>query len=213
DRPTGTILATEDGGHTWVRRRHLLSNNPLAIHMWDEQRGVCVGPLGSILRTTDGFRTVTGSSNVGYGHINAVFFINDTLGWIGTQSGRIYRTTDAGDTWALMQSGQSTSNYITDIHFVDTQIGYASAYGGGKVLKSTDGGLTWASIAPEPLVFIRDLYFSDALTGIGVGSAGHIIRTTDGGATWSFQQSNTTQTLLALAVQGDRMVACGWWGT
>lgn len=41
-----------------------------------------------------------------------------------------------------MASGQSTSNHITAIHFVDTQIGYASCYGGGKVLKSIDGGLT-----------------------------------------------------------------------
>ncbi len=212
DRPTGTILATEDGGNTWVRRQHLLSNNPLAIHMMDEQRGVAVGQTGSVLRTTDGFRTVQSSWNAGYGHLNCVFFINDTLGWIGTQSGRIYRTTDGAATWSLMQSGQGTSNYITAIQFVDTQIGYASAYGGGKVLKSIDGGLTWVSIAPDPLVFIRDLYFSDALTGVAVGHAGHIIRTSDGGDTWTFMPSNTTYNLTSLAVQGNHMVACGWWG-
>lgn len=212
DRPTGTILATEDGGNKWVRRQHLLSNNPLAIHMWDEQRGVCVGQTGSVLRTTDGFRTVQSSWNAGYGHLNCVFFINDTLGWVGTQSGRIYRSTDAGATWTLMQSGQSASNYITAIQFVDENIGYASCYGGGKVLKSTDGGLTWTSIAPEPLVFIRDLHFFDALTGVAVGSAGHVIRTTDGGDTWDFMPSNTTYNMVSLAVQGNNMVACGWWG-
>lgn len=212
DRPTGTILATEDGGNTWVRRQHLLSNRPLAIHMMDEQRGVAVGQTGSVLRTTDGFRTVQSFWNAGYGHLNCVFFINDTLGWIGTESGRIYRSTDAGATWTLMASGQSTSNYITDIHFVDTQIGYASAYGGGKVLKSIDGGLTWVSIAPDPLVFIRDLHFTDALTGVAVGHAGHIIRTSDGGDTWAFMPSNTTYNLTSLAVQGNHMVACGWWG-
>lgn len=92
DRPTGTILATEDGGNTWVRRQHLLSNKPLAIHMIDEERGVAVGQFGSVLRTTDGFRTMASSSNVSYGHVNCVYFINDTLGWIGTESGRIYRS-------------------------------------------------------------------------------------------------------------------------
>ncbi len=212
DRPTGTVLATEDGGNKWVRRMHLMSNNPLAIHMWDAQRGVIVGQSGSVLRTTDGFRTVTGSSNPTYGHLNCVHFVNDTLGWIGTQTGKIYRSTDAGATWTLMESGQSTSHYITAIQFVDTQIGYASAYGGGKVLKSIDGGLTWTSIAPEPLVFIRDLHFYDAQTGVAVGHAGHIIRTTDGGANWTFMESNTTYNLKSLAVQGNRLVACGWWG-
>lgn len=212
DRPSGTILATEDGGVKWSRRQHLLFNNPLALHMWDEQRGISVGNTGSMLRTTDGFRTATGSSNPTYGHLNCVFFINDTLGWVGTQSGKIYRSTDAGVSWTLMVSGQSTSNYITAIQFVDTEIGYASCYGGGKVLKSIDGGLTWTSIAPEPLVFIRDLHFSDALRGIAVGHAGHIIRTTDGGASWTFMPSNTTYNLKSLAVQGNHMVACGWWG-
>ncbi|HRO38945.1 MAG TPA: hypothetical protein PLZ25_03410, partial [Flavobacteriales bacterium] len=158
DRPTGTIIATEDGGNKWVRRQHLLSNNPLAIHMWDEQRGVCVGQTGSVLRTTDGFRTVQSSWNAGYGHLNCVFFINDTLGWVGTQSGRIYRSTDAGATWSLMQSGQSSTNYITSIYFVDEHIGYASCYGGGKILKSVDGGLTWQNLASEMSVFLRDLH-------------------------------------------------------
>jgi photosystem II stability/assembly factor-like uncharacterized protein len=212
DRPTGTILATEDGGTTWQRRQHLMSNNPLAIHMWDEQRGIIVGNSGSTLRTTDGFRTATGSSNPTYGHLNCVFFLNDTLGWVGTQSGKIYRSTDAGVSWTLMQSGQSTSSYITAIQFVDELVGYASCYGGGKVLKSADGGQTWVSIAPEELVFIRDLHFSDALTGVAVGHAGHVIRTTDGGATWNFMPSNTTYNMVSLSVQGNRMVACGWWG-
>lgn len=212
DRPSGTILATEDGGNTWQRRQHVLGNNPLAIHMWDEQRGIIVGNSGSTLRTTDGFRTALGASNPTYGHLNCVFFLNDTLGWVGTQSGKIYRSTDAGVSWTLMASGQSTSNYFTAIQFVDENVGYASCYGGGKVLKSVDGGLTWSSIAPEPLVFIRDLHFSDAMTGVAVGHAGHVIRTTDGGATWTFMPSNTTYNLVSLSVQGNRMVACGWWG-
>ncbi|MBX2971954.1 MAG: T9SS type A sorting domain-containing protein [Flavobacteriales bacterium] len=212
DRPTGTILATEDGGNKWVRRQHLLSNNPLAIHMWDEQRGVCVGQTGSVLRTTDGFRTVQSSWNAGYGHLNCVFFINDTLGWVGTQSGRIYRSTDAGATWTLMQSGQSASNYITAIQFVDENIGYASCYGGGKVLKSTDGGLTWTSIAPEPLVFIRDLHFFDALTGVAVGSAGHVIRTTDGGDTWTMMGGTPQSTISIFFTGRDTGYAVGTGG-
>lgn len=211
DRPTGTIIATEDGGNTWERRQHLMGNLPLALHMWDEERGVAVGQFGSVYRTTDGFRTVT-TSSTGAQANNCVFFVNDTLGWIGKQDGKIYRSTNGGETWSLMASGQSTTNYITAIHFVDTEIGYASCYGGGKVLKSVDGGLTWTSVAPEPLVFIYDLHFSDALTGVAVGSAGRVIRTTDGGDTWEFITSNTTYTMVTLAVQGNRMVAGGWWG-
>lgn len=211
DRAYGTILATEDGGITWERRIHGMSNRVLAMQMWDEQRGIAVGQFGAVYRTTDGFRTITGSST-GAQSNNCVFFVNDTLGWIGKQDGKIYRSTDSGATWSAMQSGQGTSNYITAIQFVDTQIGYASCYGGGKVLKSVDGGLTWASIAPEPLVFIRDLHFFNALTGVAVGHAGHVIRTTDGGATWNFMPSNTTYNMVTLSVQGNHLIAGGWWG-
>ena len=94
DWVNGAILSTADGGITWQRRQHLLQNTPLAIHMWDEERGVCVGNSGIVYRTTDGFRTATSSFNPTYGHLNCVFFLNDTLGWVGTQSGKIYRSTD-----------------------------------------------------------------------------------------------------------------------
>ncbi|HQV74272.1 MAG TPA: YCF48-related protein [Flavobacteriales bacterium] len=212
DWVNGAILSTADGGITWQRRQHLLQNTPLAIHMWDEERGVCVGNSGIVYRTTDGFRTATSSFNPTYGHLNCVFFLNDTLGWVGTQSGKIYRSTDAGVTWTLMQSNQPTSNYMTDIQFVDENIGYASCYA-GEMLKSTDGGLTWQNVGPfDQLVLMRDLHFFTTQEGVAVGSAGEVIRTTDGGVTWDSIPSNTTYSMNAMAVQGDVIVACGWWG-
>lgn len=212
DTPNGAILCTEDGGTTWQRRTHLLMNVPLAIHMWNEQLGLCVGNNGTMYRTTDGFRTISTTSNPTYGHLNCVFFLNDTLGWVGTQSGKIYRSTDAGVSWTLMQSGQPTTNYITAIQFVDTNIGYASCYA-GEMLKSTDGGLTWQGVGPfDQLVLMRDLHFYDSEEGVALGSAGEVIRTTDGGATWDSIPSNTTYSMNDMSVQGDVIVACGWWG-
>ncbi len=212
DRPNGAILCTEDSGNTWQRRQNLLLNNPLAIHMWDDQLGICVGNSGTVYRTTDGFRNMTASFNPTYGHLNCVFFLNDTLGWVGTESGKIYRSTDAGVSWTLMQSGQGTSNYITAIQFVDASTGYASCYA-GEMLKSTDGGLTWQGVGPfDQLVLMRDLHFYDTQEGVAVGSAGEVIRTTDGGITWDSIPSNTTYSMNAMSVQGDVIVACGWWG-
>ncbi|MEO8591624.1 MAG: YCF48-related protein [Flavobacteriales bacterium] len=212
DPPNGAILCTEDGGSTWQRRQHLLQNNPLAIHMWDAERGICVGNSGVVYRTTDGFRTATSSFNPTYGHLNCVFFLNDTLGWVGTQSGKIYRSIDAGVSWTLMQSNQSTTNYMTAIQFVDENTGYASCYA-GEMLKSTDGGLTWQNVGPfDQLVLMQDLHFYDTQEGVAVGSAGEVIRTTDGGVTWDSIPSNTTYSMNAMSVQGDVIVACGWWG-
>jgi photosystem II stability/assembly factor-like uncharacterized protein len=91
-------------------------------------------------------------------------------------------------------------------------VGYASCYG-GEMLKSTDGGLNWASVGPtDQLIYPRDFHFYDTEIGVSVGSAGDVIRTTNGGTTWDSIPSNTTYTLYDIDVQGDLMVACGAWG-
>ena len=110
DQPMGAILRTYDGGVHWERMVNNLTNNPIGMHVWDDQRAIVVGESGSVYRTTDAFTTITGTSNVLYGHFNCVFFVNDTLGWAGTGAGRVYRSTDAGANWTLMNSGLGTSN-------------------------------------------------------------------------------------------------------
>lgn len=212
DRPLGAILRTEDGGVHWDRLANNISSQPRALFMWDELRGIVVAGVGTIIRTDDGFNTTSTTLEPTYGNISCVYFVNDTLGWIGTESGKIYRSTNAGATWALMASGQPTTNYITAIQFLDTQVGYASCYQ-GNMLKSSDGGLTWQSTGPfDQVVLIQDLHFFDTTTGVGVGNAGEVIRTTDGGTTWDSIPTNTTYSMRDLDAQGNTLVACGDWG-
>lgn len=212
DRPMGAILRTYDGGVHWERMVNNLTNNPIGMHVWDDQRAIVVGESGSVYRTTDAFTTITGTSNVLYGHFNCVFFVNDTLGWAGTGAGRVYRSTDAGANWTLMNSGLGTSNDIHAIQFLDTQTGYLTCAGGGTIRKSTDGGLTWQESWGGANTTFLDLHFFDELTGVCVGLANIVVRTTDGGLSWDSIPSNTTYIMNSLAAQGDVLVACGWWG-
>jgi photosystem II stability/assembly factor-like uncharacterized protein len=212
DKPMGAILRTFDGGVRWERMANNLGNSPTAIFMWDAEHGVVVGEGGAVYRTSDAFSTITGQSNPTFGELRCVFFVNDTLGWAGSVTGKIVRSTDGGATWTLMQSGQSTNNYFTVIQFLDTETGYASC-AGGEMLKSVDGGLTWQGVGPfDQLVLMRDLHFYDTEVGVAVGSAGEVIRTTNGGITWDSIPSNTTYTMLDMDVQGDVILACGAWG-
>jgi photosystem II stability/assembly factor-like uncharacterized protein len=209
DKPLGTILRTRDGGANWERMANNLSNSPTALFMWDELRGIAVGESGHVYRTSDGFETITGVQNPTFGELSCVHFVNDTLGWVGSLTGKIFRSTDGGVSWTQMNSGQSTSNFMTAIQFLDTQTGYASC-SGGEMLKSTDGGLSWQGVGPfDQLVLMRDLHFYDTLVGLAVGSGGEVIRTTDGGATWDSIPSNTTYTMRDLDVQGNTILACG----
>lgn len=212
DNPMGAILRTNDGGFHWERMVNGLTNNPIGMHVWDDQRAIVVGENGSVYRTTDAFTTITGSSNVLFGHFNCVFFVNDTLGWAGTGEGRVYRSTDAGANWTLMNSGLGTSNDIHAIQFLDTNTGYLVCAGGGTVRKSTDGGLNWQESWGGANTTFLDLHFYDELMGVCVGLSNIVVRTTDGGLSWDSIPSNSTYIMNSLDAQGDVLVACGWWG-
>ncbi|MEZ4808261.1 MAG: T9SS type A sorting domain-containing protein [Flavobacteriales bacterium] len=212
DFPMGAILRTRDGGYHWERMVNSLSNNPIGMHVWDAERAIVVGESGSVYRTTDAFTTVTGTNNPVYGTFQSVHFVNDTLGWAGTQTGRIYRSTDGGATWTLMQSGLSSGTAVLRIQFLDVEVGYASCSGSNRVIKSTDGGLTWQDSSPPYVGSYRGMHWYDALTGVCTGSPGFVARTTDGGASWDSIPSNSTYVMNDLAAQGDVMLACGWWG-
>ncbi len=212
DKPMGAILRTHDGGATWERLYNSLQNSPCALFMWDEERGIIVGESGTVFLTEDGFDNITTSVNPTYGEFSCVHFVNDTLGWAGTLTGKIYRSINGGANWTLTNSGQPSSNYMTAIQFLDTEVGYASCYA-GEMLKSTDGGLNWQGVGPfDQVVLVRDFHFYDTELGVGVGSAGEVIRTTDGGASWDSIPSNTTYTMFDLEAQGNTMVAVGSWG-
>jgi photosystem II stability/assembly factor-like uncharacterized protein len=55
------------------------------------------------------------------------------------------------------------------------------------ILRTTNGGETWASQSGPYSFTLFAVSFLDANVGIAVGGAGGIIRTTNGGATWTGQ--------------------------
>jgi photosystem II stability/assembly factor-like uncharacterized protein len=59
--------------------------------------------------------------------------------------------------------------------------------GGGTILRTVDGGRTWATIASPTLVALHAIGFSDADPALGwaVGDGGTILRTVDGGASFT----------------------------
>jgi len=123
----------------------------------------------------------------------------------------ILKTTNGGATWVDLFKTYGTpaginpnsSLTVNDLQFFDGDYGYIVAFQsgnpidgfGGKVLKTTDGGVTW-SVSTLTNIFdanqntqtfnIRAIDFYDRDNGYvaGVGQGGVIYKTSDGGATW-----------------------------
>ncbi len=84
---------------------------------------------------------------------------------------------------------QPQGQNLQAVDFVDAQHGWAA--GGGNVLATTDGGVTWAGVQIMPVGLVVAVSFVDDLNGWALGytmSGGPndpvVARTTDGGKTW-----------------------------
>ncbi|HYE22397.1 MAG TPA: hypothetical protein VD998_02285 [Verrucomicrobiae bacterium] len=110
----------------------------------------------------------------------------DTI-YLGSSNG-IFKTEDGAASWRQILTGIAVSDIASDPAKPSTIYAVGLAGRNGKIIKSPDGGATWADIYTEPSK-------SNAVTTISVSKAnsrillaglttGEIIRSTDEGVTW-----------------------------
>lgn len=99
----------------------------------------------------------------------------------------IYKTSNGGDSWMAEES--NINSKLFDIYFFNNKIGWVVGWNegnaGNKIIKTTDGGITWKTLYTD---YIDDLYcitFKDSLTGFSAGAGARILKTQDGGTTWN----------------------------
>jgi photosystem II stability/assembly factor-like uncharacterized protein len=116
----------------------------------------------------------------------------DTV-YLGTSNGRIYKSSDAGQSWISLSPGVGPFRYVIDTlvqHPSEPQHIYAGAWDlystGGGLFESTDAGLTWTRVMlPQPFSAVRDLAICKSFPSrmiVGTLSGPHV--STDGGKTW-----------------------------
>lgn len=120
--------------------------------------------------------------------LKKVFFVDSLYGWCVGDSGTIVHTTNGGLTWALQNS--KVYSYLAEVYFKDRNNGYVlgwefSSFYGTYILKTTNGGNIWDTTRYwQNDVYLKTIYFHDALTGYMAGFPANIMKTTDGGNTW-----------------------------
>jgi len=96
----------------------------------------------------------------------------------------VYKTTNAGTNWSLVNSGiPSTAYYIYSVavHPTNPNIVYAGAYTG--IYRSTDGGTSWTQT--DTHYYNYGMAVSSAAPNVALaGGYSDIYKTTDAGATW-----------------------------
>lgn len=215
------IYKTTDGGQTW--KLQFTNRNPKAFFdamaFWDVNHGIAVSdpPTDSslnagrllVIKTVDGGATwqqVSASSLPPALHKEAAFAASGTCitvqgrknVWIATGGGaaRVFRSTDAGDTWQVFPTpiaiGKPSSG-IFSIAFKDGKNGVIvggdytnEAEARDQVATTTDGGQTWTPARTLPKRFLSGAAFTGGRDArlIAVGPAGTDF-SLDNGASWS----------------------------
>jgi photosystem II stability/assembly factor-like uncharacterized protein len=218
------IYKTTDGGTTWTRSSgaaYGASSWPDLVHFFNANDGVSFGdPVGGyyeIYTTSDGGNTWARIPNTGnvlnpvpateYGLANSFGTFGNTI-CVGTNHGRIFRSTDKGLTWTVSSTPLTTAAApATDIHKIEFRDANNAIAGSAFIngvsqpvftyIKSADGGNTWTSVASSGAVFGADFCAVPGTTiYVSTGAAFNPSNqgssmSTDDGATWKLIEDTT----------------------
>ena len=215
----GEILASTDGGATWTRETTptRLSMLGVAVH---GDRAIAVGQMGMVLvRSADGTWTEVQS-----GTQERLFGVdlnrNGTAVAVGA-FGALLRSTDGGQSWTEVApqwvgifkdtAGRLGDFFQPSMYAVQlTDDDRAWVVGElGLVLRSEDGGQTWAVghagesgvDGVDPTLFGLSVR-ADGI-GFAVGQEGYILKTEDDGVNWTAIERPTHANLLGVSASAD----------
>lgn len=145
---TAGVTTVQDAGSTTVQ-------NLLDIAGLDELNLVAVGASNTVIRTTNGqnWAAVTGPE-VG-ASLNTVAMRSEQEWIVGTSTGNLWYTTNAGVSWTAKAFSGSGAGAVRDIVFPTATVGYMAhdtATPAGRVFRTVDGGSSWTRV-PEDTNF------------------------------------------------------------
>ncbi len=186
--PNGVVVRTDDGGATWTSvagGTAVMPPSVWGIDATDAQHAWATTRDEEILRTTDGGTTWSSASPAANFQWNDISFVDDLHGYACGEKQAYFPavawTSDGGQSWSTKYFG-----LMVDFNDVETLSATTALVAGSTfVWRTTDGGLTWPSVAPQPYGTYHGMDFADANVGWIAGT--QIFRTDDAGSTWVHQ--------------------------
>ncbi|MBN2103224.1 hypothetical protein JW835_04200 [bacterium] len=211
----GTILKTTDAGENWILLQSnskvylssvffinnevgwIVGKNYLGLqgsgnganilkinceNDWDLQLGQNKYLLQNILMQLKNFWKPTFSRG-----LNAVFFINENIGWTVGNNSTVFKTMSGGAEWEWNQIVYDKDLYLeyndevifpieyNDITFTSSKNGWIVG-SEGSILKTQDGGINWHSIDINTKLNLKSIFFINDEIGWVVGNNGLIFK-------------------------------------
>ncbi|MCX7833535.1 MAG: YCF48-related protein [Ignavibacteria bacterium] len=128
--------------------------------------------------------------------MNDIYFLSDGInGWAvgytsssGLGISAIFKTTNSGNNWILVQFPYSQTYTIRSVFFTDVNTGWICG-SNGSIFKTTNSGINWTMQSSNTSRLLARVFFLNSNTGYiaggwSDGSSYLLLKTTDGGNVW-----------------------------
>jgi photosystem II stability/assembly factor-like uncharacterized protein len=202
----GVILHTVDGGETWSSQREDMTvDQPLfSILFTDARNGFTAGLWSLMLATHDGGHTwapiaLPAPKGSPKADKNLYQILSDGKGLmlIAAEQGYVYRSTDSGRSWTVVESGNPGS-FWTGLILDDGAILMGGLSGG--LSRSGDHGQSWSRVETKTKSSITGLAQASDGRVVAVGLDGISLDSTDRGKTFTLHVRDDQRPLNAVAI-------------
>jgi photosystem II stability/assembly factor-like uncharacterized protein len=188
----GIILASTDGGQSWIEQNSGIDSKIMAIDFSSPQIGVAIGELGLILITHNGGENWTVLETAKYpsssfGWQEAILWdstiCDNQIAWVLGTKGSFFQVNITDNNWTFISH---LSLSLFDIDMLNRTHGWAAG-GYGNIVRTQDGWQSFEKLESGVSTNFRDVFFWNEYKGWIVGFDNTILATIDGGESWYVQ--------------------------
>ena len=178
---TPVTYYTTNGGGNWSSNSDI--GRPDVMRFYNAQYGIATDAR-KIYKTVNGGQLWTLVSNNIIANTSSDLAFGDSPGVLvaATINAKPAISQDSGKTWVSQTTGLINNRSYSVATKSNTEFYMGNDLTG--LMKTLDGGTTWAEKCGPTRNIVQDLHFVDRQTGYACGAKGMLLRTSDGGTHW-----------------------------